>query len=58
MKDACDMSAQAAICACKQFRVLVFRPLASMELPTESRLLQTFIALLPELRVLRFQTAR
>ena len=60
IKDACDMSAQATICACKQLRMLVLRPLLdkySMGL-SESSLSQTFMASLPELRVLQFQTAR
>ncbi|CAL8463257.1 g2791 [Coccomyxa elongata] len=48
----------AAICACNQLRSLVLRPLLdNARLPSESSLLQIFVAFLPELRVLLFQTA-
>ena len=58
-KDPFDMSAQAAICACNQLSSLVLRPLLDdAGLPSESCLLQMFVAFLPELRVLLFQTAR
>ncbi|BDA48880.1 hypothetical protein COCOBI_12-5630 [Coccomyxa sp. Obi] len=46
-----------AICACKQLRTLILRPLLDgMGLPCESSLSQHFMASLPELRVLLFQT--
>ena len=59
IKDAFDMSAQAAICACSQLRILILRPFPdTTTLPSEKSLSQTFMASLPELRVLHFQTAR
>ena len=57
-KNACDMCVQAAICACKQLRTLVFRPLVNIMTPDEIGLSEMFMASLPELRVLQFQTAR
>lgn len=58
LKSGLGVSAQSAICACKQLRVLVLRTLLDDEtIQSESSLLQRFLASLPELKALLFYKA-
>ena len=54
-----SLHAQSAVCACKQLRALILSPLPELTMgQSESRLLQNFVALLPELRAISFNMAR